>query len=123
MDKFLTIDFLYVAFLVLILLIAHEYGHYLAYKVLGIPAQLRQSFFAPGIDPKNGITVNRWKGMLIAFSGFIFSSITVNFPLYLLGHKHWFVLFLGSIAGSIVDFIWALSMMGSKEIHLHSRQR
>jgi len=75
-----------------------------------------------GIDPKETIAVTRWKGLLIAFGGFILSSLTVVLPLYAFQYKHWFVLCIASVAGSIGDFVWALSMLGSKTITLHARK-
>jgi len=41
--------------MVLILLIIHEFGHYLAYKIYGIPAHFRKSLLAPGISPNETI--------------------------------------------------------------------
>lgn len=121
MEKFLSWDFAFVIILALALFIVHEYGHYLAYRVLGIPAKLRRSVIAPGVDPKETICVKRWKGLFIALGGFFLSNLILVLPLYAFSYKHWFVLFLGSFAGSIVDFAWALSMLSRKTVTLQSR--
>ena len=91
MEKLLTMDFALVLFIVMILFVAHEYGHYLAYRILKIPAKLRRSIIAPGIDPKERVLVKWWQGLMIAF------------------------------AGSIVDFIWAISMVGKRNITINSK--
>ena len=120
MDKLLTWDFAFVLLLMTILFIVHEYGHYLAYKILKIPAKIRRSFFVPGIDPKETVSVKRWQGMMIAFGGFVLSFVIVV-PLYIFSYKHSFVIFIGAIAGSIFDFVWALCMIGMKTVTIKSR--
>lgn len=122
MEKFLSWDFAFVIILCLVLFAVHEYGHYLAYKIFHIPAKLRHSILIPGIDPKETISVKRWKGILIALGGFVLSSLIVVLPLYVLRYKHWFVMFLGAVAGSIVDFVWAISMLGNETTTLYSRE-
>lgn len=121
MDKFLSLDFGVLLLIFLFLLILHEAGHYLAYRMLGYEAVIRNSILVPGIDPKNTITVNKLQGLIIALGGFIFSTIVVVLPCILLDYKHWFVLLIGSLAGSSVDFIWAFTMMFMKTITIQSR--
>ncbi len=65
-------DFAILLLLMAILLIVHEYGHYIAYRVLGYKAVVRRSLLVPGIDPLNTIEVNRAEGLLIALGGFYF---------------------------------------------------
>lgn len=121
MEKFLSWDFMVVLILAILTFVVHEYGHYLAYRILGIPAKLRRSFLVPGIDPRETVTIKRWKGLLIALGGFILSICAVIFPLFIFNYKHCFVLFLGAVAGSLLDFVWMMSMLGSKEITIHAR--
>lgn len=116
MEKFLTSKFVIVLLLALILLIVHELGHYLAYRLLGFEAKMRKSIIVPGIDPKSTITVTRMQGLFIALNGFIFSTFTVVLLCFLLKYSLWFVLFIGSLAGSSVDFIWAFGMLFQKNI-------
>lgn len=120
MDKILSLDFALVMLIMAILFLVHEYGHFLAYLILKIPTRLRRSLFAPGIDPKETVSVKRWQGLIIALGGFILSLVIV-IPLFIIGYKHDFVILIGAIAGSIVDFIWALSMIGNKMVTLRSR--
>jgi hypothetical protein len=121
MEKFLTWDFAGLVFILVVLLIIHEYGHYLAYRVLGYRAVVRRSFLAPGIDPQNTIEVKRREGLLIALGGFILSTAVVVVPLLLVNYKHWLVVMIGSAAGSIVDFIWALGMLFQRTVTISSR--
>ena len=116
MEKYLSFNFLGLLFFAAILFAVHEYGHYLAYRVLGYKAVIRKSFWAPGIDPKETIQVSRLEGIIIALGGFVFSTVIVVVPLMLIQYKLWIALMLGSIAGSIIDFIWALSMLFRKTI-------
>ncbi len=118
MDKFLTSDFALVLLLALVLIIMHELGHYMAYRLFGIEARLRPNLLAPGIDPKKPVTVSRWKGIFIAINGFIFASLTVNLPLYLLGYKHSSLILLAGAIGSVLDFLWALTMLGRQTVDL-----
>jgi hypothetical protein len=121
MDKFLTWDFAGMVLSLVILLILHEYGHYLAYRILGYKAVVRKSFLVPGIDPQSTIEVKRIEGLLIALGGFIFSTVVVVLPLLLVNYKHWLVVMIGSVAGSIVDFIWALGMLFQRTVTISSR--
>lgn len=121
MDKFLTWDFAILLIVFFILLILHEAGHYLAYRILGFDAVIRKSVLIPGIDPKTTIEVNRAQGLTIALGGFVFSTAVIVLPALLIGYRHWFVLLIGSVAGSIVDFIWGFTMLFMKTITIHSR--
>ena len=121
MNRFLSFDFLQLVALVGVLVVVHEAGHYLAYRTLGIRAKLRRSLLLPGIDPVETVTVSRWKGIWIALGGFLFAGVLINLPAYLLSYRHSFVLLLGGLAGSIVDFIWAISMLGQKTVVLRGR--
>ena len=121
MDKFLTWDFAGLLVVFFVLLIAHEFGHYLAYRMLGYDAVVRKSIFIPGIDPKNTIQVTKTEGLIIALGGFAFSTIIIVLPCMLIHYHLWFVLLIGSIAGSIVDFIWALTMIFTKNITIYSK--
>jgi membrane-associated protease RseP (regulator of RpoE activity) len=121
MGKFLSLDFVGLLLFVVILFIVHEYGHYLAYRVLGYKAVVRKSFLAPGIDPQYTIKVTRAEGLLIALGGFMLSTIIIVIPLLLLEYKLWFVLLIGSVAGSVVDFIWALCMLFQKSIIISAK--
>ena len=120
MEKLLTWDFVFVLSLMAILFLVHEFGHYLAYKILRIPAKLRRSIYAPGIDPKETISVKRWQSIMIAFGGFVLSLMIV-IPLFIFGYKHSLVIFIGAVAGSVFDFIWALSMVGRKTVTINTR--
>jgi len=120
LSKFLSWNFAIVMLLCIILFIVHEFGHFLAYRVFGYQAEVRKSFFTPGIDPKETIEVPRWQGICIALSGFFVSTISVVFPLFLINYQHWFVLLIGSIAGASVDAIWAVSMLTSKTVTINS---
>ena len=121
MEKFLTPNFAVLVLLALILLIIHEFGHYLAYRLLGYQARVRKSFIAPGIDPKETIVVTRIQGLFIALNGFILSTFTVVLLSFLMNYSLWFVLFIGSIAGSCVDFIWAIGMLFQRDITIQGR--
>lgn len=121
MEKFISWDFAGMLFFLTILLIVHEYGHYLAYRVLGHKAVVRRSFLAPGIDPLNTIEVKKVEGLLIALGGFILSTVVVVIPLLLFHYKLWVVVLIGSAAGSIVDFIWAFSMLFQRTITISSK--
>ena len=116
MEKYLSLKFLGLLSFLAILFVTHEYGHYLAYRVLGYKAVIRKSFLAPGIDPKQTIEVSRLEGLIIALGGFVLSTIIVVVPLMLVQYKLLIALMIGSIAGSIVDFIWALSMLFRRNI-------
>lgn len=121
MNKFLTWDFGILIIIFAILMIVHEFGHYLAYRLLGYETVIRKSILIPGIDPKHTIEVNRFQGICIALGGFMISTITIVLPFMLFGYRNWFVLLLGSIAGSIVDFIWALTILFSKSTVINAR--
>jgi len=121
LGKFLSWDFALVLLLAITLLIVHETGHFIAYRIFGIKAKVRRSILVPGIDPVKTVTVPKWKGILIALGGFIFAGFIVNIPLYILGYKHSYLLLIGGIAGSIVDFIWAITMLGNKTVTLQER--
>lgn len=121
MEKFFTLNFAILLLLALILLIVHEFGHYLAYRLLGFEAVVRTSLIAPGIDPKETILVTRIQGIFIALNGFIFSTLTVVLISFLMNYSLWFVLFIGSIAGSSVDFIWAFGMLFQKSVTIQGR--
>lgn len=121
MEKFLSWDFAGLLILMATLLIVHEYGHYIAYRILGYKAVVRRSFLVPGIDPLNTIEVNRAEGLLIALGGFIFSIIIVVIPSLLFHYRLWVVLIIGSVAGSIVDFIWAFGMLFQRTITISAK--
>lgn len=121
MEKFLTWDFAGLVFILVVLLVLHEFGHYLAYRVLGYKAVVRKSFLVPGIDPQSTIEVRRGEGLLIALGGFIFSTAVVVVPLLILSYRHWLVVLIGSTAGSIVDFIWAFGMLLQRTVTISSR--
>ena len=87
MNKFFTWDFLILLLLASLLLIIHELGHYLAFRILGYKAVLRKSIMVPGIDPVDTIDVTRWKGFVIALGGFVFSTIVIVVPAMLLQYK------------------------------------
>lgn len=121
MEKFISLDFAFVLVWCFALFIVHEYGHYLAFYILGIPAKMRRSILVPGIDPKETVSVKRWKGLLIALGGFVLSLIVV-LTSYLFKYKHYYLILMGAFVGSIFDFAWAFSMLGSKTITLNSRE-
>ncbi|MHC1683042.1 MAG: metalloprotease family protein [Clostridiaceae bacterium] len=109
----------FLLFMALILMIIHEFGHYLAYKIYGIPAHFRKSLLVPGISPNETIIVTKMQGMIIALSGFVFSTLIFVLPSALI-YPLWKALLVGSVAGSIVDFLWAFSMIFSKEVIIQS---
>lgn len=121
MGKFLSLDFAVLLLFVVILFVVHEYGHYLTYRVLGYKAVVRKSFLAPGIDPQYTITVKKAEGILIALGGFLLSMIVIVIPLLLLQYKLWLVVLIGGAAGSVVDFLWALSMLFQKSITISAK--
>lgn len=121
MEKLLTSKFAVLLLLAILLLLIHEFGHYLAYRLLGFQARVRKSIAAPGIDPKETIVVTRMQGLFIALNGFIFSSFSVVLPAFLMNYSLWFVLFIASLAGSCVDFIWAFGMLFQKEITIQGK--
>jgi hypothetical protein len=121
MNKFISWDFALLLIITAMLFVVHEFGHYLVYRVLGYEAIIRKSLIAPGIDPKYTIEVSRFKGILIAVGGFVLSTAIIVMPFMLFGYKHWFVLLIASIAGSIMDFIWAATMLLQKTITIYSR--
>ena len=112
--------FAFLLCMVLILIIIHEFGHFLAYKIYGIPAHFRKSIIAPGISPNETIVVSKIQGMVIALSGFIFSTVIFVVPSALL-YPLWKALLVGSVAGSIADYLWAFSMIFSKKIIIQSK--
>lgn len=122
MEKFLTLKFAILLILASLLLIIHEIGHYVAYRLLGIQASIRKSIITPGIDPKETIIVTRKQGLFIALNGFILSTISVVFLSFLLNYSLWFVLFIGSTAGSCVDFIWAFGMLFQRNITIQGKK-
>jgi Protein of unknown function (DUF3267). len=121
MEKFLTPKFAILLLLTFLLLIVHEFGHYLAYRLLGFQARVRKSIFTPGIDPKEMIVVTRLQGLFIALNGFILSTLTVVLLSFIMNYSLWFVLFIGSLAGSCVDFIWAFGMLFQKKVKIQGK--
>lgn len=121
MEKFITPKFLFFLLLVFLLLIVHEFGHYLAYRLLGFQARVRKSIIAPGIDPKDTIVVTRAQGLFIALNGFILSTFTVVLLSFLMNYSLWSVLFISSLAGSCIDFIWAFGMLFQKDITIQGK--
>lgn len=111
--------FIFLVFMVLILVIIHEFGHFLAYKIYKIPAHFRKSLLAPGISPNETIIVTKTQGMVIALSGFVFSTVIFVLPSALIYHL-WKALLVGSVAGSIADYLWAVSMIFSKKVRIQS---
>lgn len=123
MSKFLSWNFAGVLLFSLILFAVHEWGHYLAYRLLGHQAMIRKSALIPGIDPKETIIVSRWQGVLIALAGFILSTIAVVLPLWAFNYQYWYLMMIGSLGGSIVDFIWAFSMLWKKSVTIEAGNR
>jgi len=103
----------FLLFMVLILIIIHEFGHFIAYKIYGIPAHFRKSLLAQGISPNETIVVTKMQGMVIALSGFVFSTVIFVLPSAML-YPLWKALLEGSVAGSIADYLWAFSMILAK---------
>lgn len=121
MDKFFTWDFSLLLVLILALFFVHELGHYLAYRLLGYRAVIRKAFFVPGIDPKETIEVTRYEGVVIAMSGFVLSAAVVVLPCALLQFNQSLTIFVASIAGSFVDFIWAMALLNQRTIRITPR--
>jgi hypothetical protein len=121
MSRFLSLDFLTLLLLAMVLLIVHEFGHWMAYRLCGYQAVIRKSVFVPGIDPKVTIVVNRFQGLFIALNGFVFSTLVVVLPCFVYKYRLWPALLLGGVAGASLDFIWAVSMLFQKEITIASR--
>jgi len=122
MQKFLSWNFIVLIFLVLILLVIHEFGHWIAYRLCGYEAKVRKSILIPGIDPKEDIEVSKIQGLFIALNGFFFSTLVEVLPLMICGYKLWKVLLIGSMAGASVDFIWAIGMLFQKKICISSNR-
>lgn len=101
----------------LILIVLHEFGHYIAYRLLGHNAHFNNSLLVPSIQPNEEITVSRFGGLTIALMGFIFSTIVFILPCYFF-YNQWKALLIGNLVGSIADFFWALSMLFQKTIHI-----
>lgn len=98
--------------MVMILLVIHEYGHYAAYRIFGIPAHVRKSLLAPGISPNKAVSVTKFQGLVIALAGFVLSTVVFVIPSIFV-YPLWKALLIGSIAGSAADFLWAISMIFS----------
>lgn len=62
--------------LVLALFIVHEWGHYLAYRLFGIPAYFKKSILIPQVLPKETVIVTKLQGLVIALAGFF----CIDFP-------------------------------------------
>jgi len=122
MEKFLSMDFIILLLLAMVLLIIHELGHWLAYRLFGYQAVIRKSIIVPGIDPKETIEVKKGQGLFIALSGFAFSSFVVILPCFVLGYRLWHVLLIGGVAGACLDFIWALGMIFQKTVTISARK-
>jgi len=120
MEKFLSVRFVIIVAIYAVVVVVHEAGHYLAYRLFGIPARIRKSFWAPGIDPVETVTVARWKGIVIAAGGLIISLVFI-FALFLIGYRDWWLELIGDVAGSVADFGWALSMLPKKQVTLYAR--
>lgn len=106
--------------LVAALFIVHEWGHYLAYRVFYIPAYFKKSLFVPQVLPKETVTVSKLQGLIIALAGFIVSTILIVLPCIFI-YPLWRALLVGSLAGSSVDFIWALSICFTKKVIIQSK--
>jgi len=122
MEKFLSLNFIILLILAILLLIIHELGHWIAYRLCGHPAVIRKSVLIPGIDPKETIEVKRWQGLFIALNGVALSSLVVIFPCFILGYRLWHVLLIGGVAGACVDFIWAFSMIFQHTVKIFARK-
>lgn len=105
--------------LMVILFIIHEFGHYLAYQLLGIDTYFKMSVIAPQVLPKQNITITKVAGLFVALSGFIISILLFVYPLSYF-YNLWKALLVGSLAGSIADFLWAISMIFVKEVTIYS---
>lgn len=121
MEKFLSKDFLFLLFLALILMIVHEFGHWISYRILGYQAVVRKSLLVPGIDPKETIQVTKYQGLFIALNGFIVSFLVIIVPCYLLSYRYWNVLLIGGLFGASLDFIWAFTMIFQSTIVIKAR--
>jgi len=122
MEKFLSMDFIILLLLAMVLLIIHELGHWLAYRLFGYQAVIRKSIIVPGIDPKETIEVKKGQGLFIALNGFAFSSFVVILPCFVLGYRLWHVLLIGGVAGACLDFIWSLGMIFQKTVTISARK-
>lgn len=121
MSKFLTLDFGILLIVLTALMMIHELGHYIAYRILGFEAVIRRSFLVPGIDPNETIEVSKLQGLIIALGGFLLSMLVVVLPAILIGYKHGIVVIIAGVAGSIADFMWALTMLFMKRITIYSK--
>ena len=111
--------FLFMIVMIFILFVIHELGHYFAYTMFGIPSYFRKSVITPGFSPKETAVVSKFKGLVIALSGFLLSTILFVIPTIFF-YSLWKVLLIGSIAGSSMDFIWAFTMLIPKKITISS---
>ena len=121
MSKFMSWNFVGLVLVAMVLLVVHELGHYIAYRLLGHQAVVRKSILAPGIDPVRTIEVPRWQGIFIALAGFAFSTPIIVLPLLALRYPYWSAILICSGAGSIVDIVWAASMLGHKTVTIHAK--
>jgi len=115
-------NFIIMLIMIFILFVIHEWGHYLAFKMFGISSHFRKSIIAPGVDPNETVIVSRFQGIVIALSGFFVSTILFVLPMTLI-YPLWKVLLIGTFAGASLDFLWAFSMVFSKEITINSSYR
>ncbi len=121
MSKFMSWNFAGLVMIAMVLLVVHELGHYIAYRLLGYKAVIRRSVLVPGIDPAETIVVTLWQGVFIALAGFVFSTTIIVLPLLIIQYPYWTAVLICFIAGSIVDFVWAASMLGHKTVTIHAR--
>lgn len=107
--------------IILTIFVLHEWGHYLAYKIFGIPAHFRRSILAPGIDPNETVVVSKLQGMVIALAGFFVSTCLFTLPMIIIFPiwKGFFLII--TLVGSCVDFLWAISMIFSSKITISSK--
>lgn len=113
-------DFVGLLGLMGIIFIVHEWGHYLAYRLFGIPVYFKLSVFVPQVLPRQTIRLRRSKGLVIALAGFVISTLLIVVPSVFF-YKLWKALLIGSIAGASVDFLWAASMVFSKTVLIKSK--
>ena len=113
-------DFVVLLALMGMVLIVHECGHYLAYRVLGIPAYFKISVLVPQVLPRETVRLPRMKGLMIALAGFGVSTLLIVVPGIFI-YPLWKALLIGSIAGASIDFLWALSMLFSKNVLIKSK--